>query len=123
MNKLDQAEAMKARTKQFAIRIVSVVRSLPRTREGDVIGKQLLRCGTAVAANYRAVCRSRSQADFVSKISVVVEEADETVFWMELLGDTGIVPADKLSLLLTEANELLAICAASLRTAKYNKGA
>ena len=84
MNTLDQAEALKLRTKQFAIRIVGVVRSLPRTREGDVIGKQLLRCGTAVAANYRAVCRSRSNAEFISKISIVVEEADETVFWLEL---------------------------------------
>jgi four helix bundle protein len=120
---LDKAEAMKLRTKQFAIRIVGVVRSLPRTREGDVIGKQLLRCGTAVAANYRAVCRSRSHAEFISKMSVVVEEADETVFWMELLADTGVVPSEKLSLLLTEANELLAICAASLRTAKHSKGA
>ena len=99
MNKLDQAEAMKLRTKQFAIRIVSVVRSLPRSREGDVLGKQLLRCGTAVAANYRAVCRSRSKAEFISKISIVVEEADETVFWLELLTDTGVVAAEKLSLL------------------------
>jgi len=121
VNKLDQAEALKLRTKQFAIRIVGVVRSLPRTREGDVIGRQLLRCGTAVAANYRAVCRSRSKAEFISKISIVVEEADETVFWLELLGDTAVVPTEKLSLLLKEANELLAVCAASLRTAKDDK--
>src|SRR5260370_30314291 len=122
MNMLDQAEAMRLRTKQFAIRIVSVARSLPRTREGDVIGKQLLRCGTAVAANYRAVCRSRSKAEFISKMNVVVAEADETVFWLELLGDTGVVPSEKLLFLLKEANELLATCAASLRTAKHNKG-
>lgn len=121
MNMLDQAEALKLRTKQFAIRIVSVVRSLPRTREGDVIGKQLLRCGTAVAANYRAVRRSRSKAEFISKVSIVVEEADETVFWLEFLGETEVVSKEKLSLLLKEANELLAICAASLRTAKHNK--
>ena len=123
MGTLDKAEAMKMRTKQFAIRIVSVVRSLPRTREGDVLGKQLLRCGTAVAANYRAVCRSRSHAEFVSKMNIVVEEADETIFWLEPLGDTRVVPAGKLALLLKEGNELLAICAASLRTAKQNKGA
>jgi len=123
MNMLDKAEAMKERTKQFAIRIVAVVRSLPRSREGDVVGKQLLRCGTAVAANYRAVCRARSKAEFVSKMNIVVEEADETVFWLELLGDTGVVAAGKLTLLLKEANELLAICAASLRTAKHNKAA
>jgi four helix bundle protein len=120
---LDKAEAMKLRTKQFAIRIVSVVRSLPRSRESDVFGKQLLRSGTAVAANYRAVCRSRSQAEFVSKMNVVVEEADETVFWLEMLTDTGIVPTEKLTSLIKEGNELLAICAASLRTAKHSKGA
>lgn len=111
------------RTKQFAIRIVSVVRSLPRTREGDVVGKQLLRSGTAVAANYRAVCRSRSQSEFISKMNIVVEEADETVFWLEFIVDTEILPGEKLKLLLKEGNELLAICAASLRTAKHHKGA
>jgi four helix bundle protein len=84
---------------------------------------QLLRSGTAVAANYRAVCRARSKAEFTSKISIVVEEADETVFWLELLGDTGFAPAAKLALLLKEANELVAICAASLRTATYNNSA
>ena len=123
MGTLDKAEAMKLRTKQFAVRIVSVVRSLPRTREGDVVGKELLRSGTAVAANYRAVCRSRSQAEFISKMNVVVEEADETVFWLEFLVDIEIVPAEKLKLLLAEGNELLAIFAASLRTAKHHKGA
>jgi four helix bundle protein len=112
MNKLDQAEALKLRTKQFAIRIVGVARSLPRTRAS-------LRHGGA--ANYRAVCRARSKAEFISKISIVVEEADETVFWLELLADTSVVPTGKLSLLLKEANELLAICAASLSTAKNNR--
>jgi four helix bundle protein len=121
MNALEKAEVLKERSKQFAIRIVAVARSLPTSREGNVIGNQLLRSGTAVAANYRAVCRARSKAEFISKMSVVVEEADETVFWFELLIDIKVVPKDKLSLLLNEANELLAICAASLRTAKYNK--
>ena|SRR5581483_4018916 len=114
---------MKLRTRKFAIRIVSVVRSLPRSREGDVLGRQLLRSGTAVAANYRAVCRSRSPSEFISKMNVVVEEADETVFWLEFLVDTSILPPEKLKLLIKEGNELLAICAASLRTAKHNKGA
>jgi four helix bundle protein len=121
MNALDKADALKERTKQFAIRIVAVSRSLPRSREADVIGKQLLRSGTAVAANYRSVCRARSKAEFISKMGIVVEEADETVFWLELMGDTGLAPAAKLALLLKEANELVAICAASLRTAKHNK--
>ncbi len=79
------------------VRIVAVVRSLPRNREGDVIGRQLLRCGSAVAANYGAVCRSRSKAEFISKINVVVDEADETVLWLELLSDTGVVPQDRLA--------------------------
>jgi len=123
MNALDKADVLKERTKRFAIRIVAVSRSLPRSREADVVGKQLLRSGTAVAANYRAVCRARSKAEFISKMSIVVEEADETVFWIELLADTGLVRAQKLTLLLKEANELLAICAASLRTVKHNRSA
>jgi len=123
MSALDKADALKERTKQFAIRIVAVSRSLPRSREAGVIGKQLLRSGTAAAANYRAVCRARSRAEFISKMSIVVEEADEAVSWLELLGDTGLARAAKLALLLKEANELVAICAASLRTAKYNNSA
>jgi four helix bundle protein len=121
MNGFEKAEVLKDRTKQFAIRVVAVVRSLPTSREGNVIGNQLLRSGTAVAANYRALCRARSRAEFISKMSIVVEEADESVFCLELLADTKVVPKEKLSLLLKEANELLAICAASLRTAKYNR--
>jgi four helix bundle protein len=123
MNALEKADALKERTKQFAIRIVAVSRSLPRSREADVVAKQLLRSRTVVAANYRAVCRARSKAEFISKMSIVVEEADEAVFWLELVGDTRLAPAAKLALLLKEANELVAICAASLRTAKYNNSA
>ena len=123
MNALEKADALKERTKQFAIRIVAVSRSLPRSRKADVVAKQLLRSRTVVAANYRAVCRARSKAEFISKMSIVVEEADEAVFWLELLGDTRLAPAAKLALLLKEANELVAICAASLRAAKYNNSA
>ncbi len=121
MNSLEIAEALKDRTRQFAIRIVAVARSLPASREGNAMGNQLLRSGTAVAANYRAVRRARSRAEFISKMSIVVEEADETAFWLELLTDSKVISKDKLAPLLKEANELLAICAASLRTAKYNK--
>jgi four helix bundle protein len=113
-----QATILQGRTKQFAIRIVKLFRSLPKTEEARVIGRQLLRSGTSVAANYRAVCRSRSKAEFIAKVGVVVEEADETVFWLELLGETVIVPEKRLKELLLEANELLAIFAASQRTAK-----
>jgi four helix bundle protein len=109
---------MKARTKEFAVRVVRLFRALPRSDEARIIGKQILRSGTSVAANYRAVGRARSRAEFISKMGTVVEEADETVFWLELLVATGIVPASKLKNLLEEANELLAIFAASQRTAK-----
>ena len=122
MNKLDQASALQTRTKQFAIRVVNVVRALPSSREGNVLGNQLLRSGTAVAANYRAVCRARSKAEFISKMGIVVEEADESIFWLEMLAETGVVKSERLVDLLKEANELLAICAASLRTAKHNRG-
>lgn len=113
-----QAEQLRERTKRFAIRIVRLFRSLPKTEEARIIGKQALRSGTSVAANYRAVCRARSKAEFIARIGVVVEEADETVFWLELLVETAIVSQARMNGLLTEANELLAIFAASQRTAK-----
>jgi four helix bundle protein len=113
-----QAEQIKRRTKQFALRVIRLFRALPRAAEAQVIGRQLLRSGTAVAANYRAVCRARSKAEFVAKIGVVVEEADETVFWLEMLVEAGIIRANRMEPLLKEANELLAIFAASQRTAR-----
>ena len=118
---ITQASILQTRTKQFAIRIVKLFRSLPKTEEARVIGRQVLRSGTSVAANYLAVCRSRSKAEFIAKVGVVVEEADETVFWLELLGETSIVPKRRLEKLLLEANELLAIFAASQRTARFNR--
>jgi four helix bundle protein len=111
-------EELKRRTKSSAIRIVKMFRSLPKTEDARVIGRQVLRSGTSVAANYRAVCRARSKAEFISKMGVVVEEADETVFWLEMLIETNIMPVKKLDKLLGEANELLAIFAASQRTAR-----
>jgi len=111
-------EQLRRRTKPFAIRIVRLFQSLPKTDEARIVGKQLLRAGTSVAANYRAVGRARSKAEFVAKMDVVVEEADETVFWLELLVDTGIMPDRQMEELLMEANELLAIFAASHGTAK-----
>jgi four helix bundle protein len=90
---ITQASGLQNRTKQFAIRIVKLFRSLPKTEEARVIGRQVLRSGTSVAANYRAVCQARSKAEFIAKVGVVVEEeADESVFWLELLAETGIVP-------------------------------
>lgn len=114
-------EQLKDRTRSFAIRIVKLFKSLPRQDEARVIGRQLLRSGTSVGAKYRAVCRARSGKEFVAKIGVVVEEADETVFWLELLVECAIVPARKMAALLQEAEELLAIFAASQRTARYGR--
>jgi four helix bundle protein len=116
-----QAEQLRNRTKQLAIHIVRMIRTLPRTDEARIIGRQLLRCSTSVAANYRAACRSRSKAEFTAKVGIVVEEADETVFWLDLLGELEILNLEKLKEPIAEANELLAIFAASQRTAKYGK--
>lgn len=115
---LDRAKELQDRTKRFAVRIVNVFKALPKTDEARIIGKQLLRSGTSVAANYRAACRGRSKAEFAAKMGVVVEEIDETVFWMELLVETDIVAAGKMTELISEANELLAIFAASRSTAR-----
>lgn len=115
---LKKADELRQRTKKFAIRIVNLFRSLPRSPDAQTLGKQILRSGTSAAANYRAVCRSRSKAEFISKMGVVVEEADETVFWLEILSETGVVSTSRTEELQKEANELLAIFSASLRTAK-----
>ena len=109
---------LKQRTKEFAIEIIGLFRLLPRTEEARIIGRQLLRSATSVAANYRAVCRSRSRSEFIAKMGLVVEEADETVFWLELLTATNIVQADSIAHVTEEASQLLAIFAASQRTAK-----
>lgn len=115
------SEGLKKRTKQFALRVIKMVRSLPKTKEADVIGKQLLRCATSVAANYRSACRARSQADFISKVTVVEEESDESAFWMELIIESEILKKSQVESLLKEANELTAIFTASGKTARGNK--
>ena len=112
------ASQMKQRTKAFALRIVKLVETLPRCRTTEVVGKQLLRCGTSVGANYRAACRSRSPADFSSRMGMVEEEADETIYWMELLVEAGLVQALELEPLQKEADELVAITVASINTAR-----
>jgi four helix bundle protein len=110
---------LRARTEHFALRIVRLFRALPRSDEARVLGNQLLRCGTSAGANYRAACHSRSRAEFISKLGIVLEEADETVFWLELLLEAGIVSPEKLGSLAKEADELTSIFVASLRTAKH----
>ncbi len=111
-------QELRDRTKAFAVRIVKLYRSLPHTADSQVVGKQLLRCGTAVAANYRAACRGRSRAEWLAKIGLVVEEADETVFWLEMLSDCDIVNDEGCKDILKEACELSAIFTASQHTAR-----
>ena len=113
-----QPEQMRNRSKAFALRVIRLFRSLPYRTDTQVLGKQLLRCGTSVAANYRAVCRARSKAEFIARIGIVAEEADETVLWLELLVESGIVPQEKVEELLAEARELTAIFTASQQTAR-----
>jgi four helix bundle protein len=109
---------LKARTKTFALRIIKLTRAIPKNDDaGRVIAKQIVRGGTSVAANYRASCRARSRAEFVSKIGMVEEEADETALWLELLIESEIIAAKKLSALLEEADALTAIMASSRKTA------
>ena len=109
---------LKERTKQFALRVVRLYRALPARGEARVIGKQLLRSGTSVGANYRAACRARSRAEFVAKLGIVLEEADESWFWLEILQEPGIIRSTMLTPLLREATELTSIFAASICTAK-----
>lgn len=111
-------ENLKLRTKQFALRVIKLVESLPADQAARVLGRQLLRSGTSVGANYRAACRSKSNADFISKMGTVEEEADESGYWMELLVEAGKVPPKKLSALMQEANELTAIAVSSINTAR-----
>jgi four helix bundle protein len=115
---LTRAEELRERTKAFALRIVKIFRSLPRTTDAQVMGKQLLRCGTSVAANYRAVCRSRSHAEFIARIGVVAEEADEAILWLEMLSESGALESKRIAPLLAEARELTAIFSASQKTAR-----
>ena len=114
-------ENLKLRTKQYALRVIKLVESLPSDDTSRVLGKQLLRAGTSVGANYRAACRSKSAADFISKMGTVEEEADESAFWMELLVEAGKIKATKTTLLLQEANELTAIAVSSVCTAKQSQ--
>ncbi len=112
------SEALKKRTKEFAKRMINLCRQLPNTQEARLIGNQLFRAGTSVGANYRAVCRARSKADFIAKLGLVLKEADESLYWLEILDETGITKTELVTPLMAEANELVAIFVASLNTAK-----
>src|SRR5947207_13343366 len=121
MNTLDQAKLLQDRTKKFAIRVIKAFARLPKDEAARIIGKQFLRSGTSLAANYRAACRARSAADFISKISVVIEEADETLFWLELLIEAELAKKSLVEPLMKECHELLKIFSTSLATAKRNR--
>ena len=114
-------EEMKARTKKFALRVIRLVESLPNTKTANVIGNQLLRSGTSVGANYRAACRAKSTADFISKLSIVEEENDESIYWMELLIESETVKENLLQNLMKEAAEILSIIVSSIKTSKENR--
>ena len=118
MNTLDQARQLQDRTKTFAVRIIKAFAGLPKQEAARVIGRQFLRSGTSLAANYRAACRARSAADFISKISVVAEEADETLFWLELLVQAELIRPNSVEPRMNECDELLKIFSASLATFK-----
>ena len=118
---LDKHRELSARTKDFALRIIKLAEALPRTRAANVISNQILRSATSIAANYRACGRARSKAEFIAKIGIVIEEADETVLWLELLAESKIIPAIRLENLMAEANQLLSIFSASGRTAKNDR--
>lgn len=113
---------LKNRTKHFGLRVIRLVESLPSTSTARTIGNQLLRSGMSVGANYRAACRGKSKADFVAKAGISLEEADECMYWMELLQEAGIVPAEKMKDLMKEADELVAIFTASIKTARAHLG-
>jgi four helix bundle protein len=117
---LMDSEELKARTKQFGLRVIKLVETLPNTKTANIIGSQLLRAGTSVGANYRSACRGRSKAEFVAKISLSIEAADECLYWMELIIEAGIIPEERLTDLKREANELIAILIASAKTARTN---
>jgi four helix bundle protein len=113
-------EELKKRTKKFALMIIKLVEDLPNTKAGYTIGDQIIRSGTSVGANYRAACRSRSDADFISKITVVEEESDETLYWLELISEAELLAKEKLQPIIKEADELTAIFTASGKTARQN---
>jgi four helix bundle protein len=113
-------QEMKDRTKAFALRVIRLVDSLPTKRSADVIGRQLLRSGTSVGANYRSCRRARSSAEFLSKLGTVEEESDETSYWLELLAEANLVPPKRLCALLDESNQITAIVVATIRAARRN---
>ena len=121
MEKVEFAELLRGRTKDFALRVIKLFQNLPKNDEAKIIGKQLLRSSTSVAANYRASCRARSDAEYYAKICIVVEEADESLFWIEILSDANIMSENNLASLKKEITELLSIFSKTKRSLKPKK--
>ena len=121
MDTLNRAKELQDRTRLFAVCVIKAFARFPKDEAARIIGRQFLRSGTSMAANYRASCRARSSADFISKISIVSEEADETLFWLELLVESQLISIATVKPLMTECEELLKIFSASLATAKRNR--
>lgn len=119
----NKMQDLKERTKKFALEIIKLVNELPNTLTGRTIGGQLIRCGTSVAANYRASCRARSRSEFVAKLGIVEEEADESIFWMEILVGSDLSNKERIEPLLRENVEILSIIVASKKTARRNLSA
>ena len=113
--------AMQKRTKQFALRIIKLYQALPKSGEAQVVGKQILRAGTSVGSNYRASCRARSSKEFFSKVSIVIEEADETMFWLEILSESGIIKATLLNDIINETEEIIKILVTARKTMNQAK--
>ena len=113
--------AFKQRTQRLALQVIEMVEALPRSRTADVIGRQLLRCATSVGANYRSACRGKSTADVLAKLAIVEEEADETIYWLELLIQGNILSIDKAQHLIKEADEIVAMTVASIKTLRRRK--
>ena len=109
-------KTFKARTKKLAVAIIKEVDRLPRSTAADVIGKQLIRSGTSIGANYRAACRAKSTADMINKMKIVEEESDETEYWLEILVEAGLIPQDQITSIYKETDEILAMTVASLKT-------
>ncbi|MFQ4137254.1 four helix bundle protein [Nodosilinea sp. PGN35] len=114
-------QAFKQRTKVLALRVIRLVEALPRKRSTDVIGRQLIRCGTSVGANYRAACRAKSVADLIAKLGIVEEEADECLYWLELLVEAGDISETQVKSLMQETNAIVAMTVASIKTLRSRK--
>ncbi len=116
----EQRDVMRRRTLDFGLRIIRLIESLPRTQTAHVLENQLLRAGTSVGANYRSALRAKLRADFVAKLGIVEEEADETIYWMQMLIESGLVKEARIAELLDEANQIVAIVVASIKTARLH---